>query len=284
LRRTSRLVLLLGIFLAAAVFVVIIASGGIGPQPTASPPPTSADTVIALTEIKLGTLVSSDMVTKQTLSLSSRDKDVMSDPSQAIGHVVKKSITAGAQVHASDFQEATGTTTDVHPPAGKRAFAIQVDELTGVGNLVEVGDSVDVVISLRGDAFPVVQVLPDGTITVVTGLNPLSVKLPLLLEDVQVLGTIDQAAAAAQNAQGAPAASNAPAILSGLSKLLILAVTPAQAEVLLFARTTGTLDVVLRSPLDTGVTVTTDGVILKTLIDKYGVLPPQFVQAILPKP
>jgi Flp pilus assembly protein CpaB len=237
-----------------------------------------------VTDIPLGTLVTGDMVTKQTLSISSRDKDVMSDPSQAIGHVVKKSITAGAQVHASDFQEATGTTTDVHPPAGKRAFAIQVDELTGVGNLVEVGDSVDVVISLRGDAFPVVQVLPDGTITVVTGLNPLSVKLPLLLEDVQVLGTIDQAAAAAQNAQGAPAASNAPAILSGLSKLLILAVTPAQAEVLLFARTTGTLDVVLRSPLDTGVTVTTDGVILKTLIDKYGVLPPQFVQAILPKP
>jgi Flp pilus assembly protein CpaB len=208
----------------------------------------------------------------------------MTDPSQAIGQTVRKAITAGAQVHATDFQVQNGSNIDVTPPAGKRAFAIQVDELTGVGNLVEVGDSVDVVISLRGDAFPVVQVLPDGTITVVTGLNPLSVKLPLLLEDVQVLGTIDQAAAAAQNAQGAPAASNAPAILSGLSKLLILAVTPAQAEVLLFARTTGTLDVVLRSPLDTGVTVTTDGVILKTLIDKYGVLPPQFVQAILPKP
>jgi Flp pilus assembly protein CpaB len=286
LRRTSRLVLLLGIFLAAAVFIVIIAlnpTGGGGPG-QATPPPTSADTVIAVADIPLGTLVTADMVTKQNLSLTSRDPGALSDPSQAIGQTARKAITAGGQIHASDFQlGAKGQ--DVTPPAGKRAFAIQVNELTGVGNLVNVGDSVDVIISLRGDAFPVVQVLPDGSITVVTGLNPLSVKLPLLLEDVQVLGTISQASETAQNAQAAPAASGAPTTtLSGLNKLLILAVTPAQAEVLLFARTTGTLDVVLRSPLDTGQTVTTDGVILKTLIDKYGVLPPQFVQAILPKP
>lgn len=287
MRRTSRLVLLLGIFLAAAVFIVIIAlnpTGGGGPG-QATPPPTSADTVIAVADIPLGTLVTADMVTKQNLSLTSRDPGALSDPSQAIGQTARKAITAGAQVHTSDFQLGANQQQDVTPPAGKRAFAIQVNELTGVGNLVSVGDSVDVIISLRGDAFPVVQVLPDGSITVVTGLNPLSVKLPLLLEDVQVLGTISQASETAQNAQAAPAASGAPTTtLSGLNKLLILAVTPAQAEVLLFARTTGTLDVVLRSPLDTGTTVTTDGVILKTLIDKYGVLPPQFVQAILPKP
>ena len=111
----------------------------------------------------------------------------------------------------------------------------------------------------------------------------MSIKLPLLLEDVQILGTIEQASSADASQGGAPAASGAP-VLTGLSKLLILAVTPAQAEVLLFARTTGTLDVVLRSPLDTGLTVATDGVILKTLIDKYGVLPPQLIQAVLPKP
>jgi hypothetical protein len=40
--------------------------------------------------------------------------------------------------------------------------------------------------------------------------------------------------------------------------------------------------VVLRSPLDTDATVATDGVILKTLIDKYGLLPPQLVQTIVP--
>ena len=283
MRRTSRLVLLLGVFLAAVVFIVIVASGGLGngPSSQATPPPTSADTVIATVDIPLGTLVTADMVQKQVLSLGARTPGVLSDPSQAIGQTARVHISAGAQVLASDFH--LQTTTSIEVPQGKRAFAISVGELTGVGNLVNVGDSVDVLISLRGDAFPVVQVLADGTITVVSGLNPLSVKLPLLLEDVEILGTIDQAATT-EAAQGGGAAPSTPPVLTGLSKLLILAVTPAQAEVLLFARTTGTLDVVLRSKLDAGVTVTTDGVILKTLIDKYGVLPPQLIQAVLPKP
>jgi Flp pilus assembly protein CpaB len=282
LRRTSRLVLLLGIFLAAATFIVILALN-LAPGGTSQPSqaPTSADTVVALVDIPLGTVIDSTMVSKVNLSLDARDKGVLADPSQAIGQKTYTSIKAGAQVHIADVTAPTGIQSLV-VPTGKRAFAIQTNELTGVGNLLNIGDKVDVLISLGGGAFPVVQVLPDGSITVVSGLNPLSVKMPLLLEDVQVIGTIDQAAAAAPAQQGAPAASTAP-VLTGLNKLLILAVTPAQAEVLLFARTTGTLDVVLRSPDDTA-TVTTDGVILKTLIDKYGVLPPQLVQAILPKP
>jgi len=280
LRRTSRLVLLIGIFLAAVVFLVI----ALGPlnnsgQPTASAAPTTAEVVIAVAEIPLGKVVTGDMVTKQTISIAGKDADTLADVSQAIGQTARRAITTGAQVHASDFKISNITQLDV--PTGKRAFAIETNELTGVGNLVNVGDNVDVLITLGAAAFPVVQVLRDGTITVVTGLNATSVKLPLLLENVQILGTIDQAVAAP--AQGQPAASSPPT-LSGASKLLILAVTPAQAEVLLFARTTGTLDVVLRSPLDTDATIATDGVILKTLIDKYGLLPPQLVQTIVPTP
>jgi Flp pilus assembly protein CpaB len=281
LRRTSRLVLLIGVFLAAVVFIVI-AIGGIGtsgPGAGATQAPTTADTVIAVSTIPLGTVVTADMVTKQVLSLTSRDADSLGDPSQAIGQTARRQITAGGQVHVSDFKIANVTQLDV--PKGKRAFAISVNQLTGVGNLVNVGDNVDVIITLGAAAFPVVQVLRDGTITVVTGLNATSVKLPLLLENVQILGTIEAAAPAPANGQ--PAASGPPS-LSDANKLLILAVTPAQAEVLLFARTTGTLDVVLRSPLDTDATIATDGVILKTLIDKYGLLPPQLVQTIIPTP
>jgi Flp pilus assembly protein CpaB len=282
LRRTSRLVLLIGIFLAAVVFIVI-AVNGIGPGnnggPQVSAAPTTADVVVAVSDIPLGTVVTQDMVTKTNISISGKDPDTLADPSQAIGQTARKALTAGGQVHASDFK--VSNTTTVEPPLGKRAFAISVNQLTGVGNLVNVGDNVDVLITLGAAAFPVVQVLRDGTITVVTGLNATSVKLPLLLENVQILGTIDAAVAAPAN--GAPAASGPPT-LSDVNKLLILAVTPAQAEVLLFARTTGTLDVVLRSPLDTDATVATDGVILKTLIDKYGLLPPQLVQTIIPTP
>jgi hypothetical protein len=81
-----------------------------------------------------------------------------------------------------------------------------------------------------------------------------------------------------------PVASRAPQFVEPQPKLLILAVTPAQAEVLLFARTAGVVDAILRSPLDAGQTVETTGVILKTLVDLYGILPPEIVQVPIPTP
>jgi pilus assembly protein CpaB len=285
-RRTSRLVLLLGIFLAAMTFVVVLFLGGgnnqtPGQGAVATTPP-NLPTLVAAADIPLGTVVTTDMLTVKTLAVNVRDANVYGDPSQAIGKTTRVALVAGGQVHSSDFQNRAVPLT---VPTGKRAMTIAVNQLTGVANLVDTGDTVDLVISLRGDAFPVVQVLNDGSITVVAGINPLSVKLPLLLEDVQIIGVVEQPVApppAAANGQ--PAASTAPAVDLTTQKLLILAVTPAQAEVLLFARTTGTLDVVLRSPLDAGVTVETTGVILKTLVDKYGILPPQIVQVPIPTP
>jgi len=281
-------VLLLGVFLAALVFVVVLfignnrgpdGTGGVGASPT---PVTQLPTLVAAVDIPLGTIVTADMFEVRTLAVNLREGAVYGDPSQAVGKTNRKAILAGQQVHATDFQNKAVQMT---VPPGRRAFAIAVNQLTGVGNLLDVGDTVDLVISLRGDAFPVVQVLADGTVTVVSGINPLSVKLPLLLQDVQVIGTIDPPPPAAPApAQGQPAPSVPPQVVLDQQKLVILAVTPAQAEVLLFARTTGVLDAILRSPLDAGQTVETTGVILKTLVDTYGILPPEIVQIPIPTP
>ena len=288
MRRTSRLVLLLGIFLAALTFVVVLLigqqpSGPQGPQATAA---VEADTLMVAQDIPLGTVITQELVdsgvfSTQKLAITSRRTDAFGDASQAIGKTTRATLRVGAQVGSGDFQNRP---IPLEVAAGERAFAIQVNELTGVGNLVDVGDNIDLIISLSGGAFPVTQVLDDGSVTVVAGINPLSVKLPLLLQDVQIIGTITQPAPApAEGTEGQPAASAAPAI-TGANKLLILSVTPAQAEVLLFARTTGTLDVILRSPSDAGVTVETTGVILKTLVDDYGILPPEIVQVPIPTP
>ena len=283
MRRTSRLVLLLGVFLAALVFVVILLSSNGGGSQTAGPsaPPTQLATVVALQDIPLGTVVGQEMFQVKTMSIDVRDPNVYGDISQVVGKTTRTAIAVGGQVHPTDFQDRA---VQLSVPAGKRAMTISVNEMTGVGNLVDVGDTVDLLISLRGDAFPVVQILSDGTVAVVAGINPLSVKLPLLLQDVQIIGAIEPPPAApAQGAEGQPAPSTGPAI-TGLTKILVLAVTPAQAEVLLYARTAGTLDVILRAPADAGQTVETTGVILKTLVDLYGILPPELVQVPIPTP
>jgi pilus assembly protein CpaB len=275
--------LLLGIFLAALTFVVVLfVSNPSNPNPGGQPvatAPTNAAAVVAAVDIPLGTVVTVDMVTTRTLPVTSIEVNTFGDPSQAVGKTARTNITAGQQVHATDFQNRA---IPITVPAGKRAFPVQVNELTGVLNLLDVGDNVDLLISLRGDAFPVVQVLADGSVTVVSGINPLSIKLPLLLQDIQIIGVLESPAPAPAEGQAA-APSQKPSI-TGANKLLVLAVTPAQAEVLLFARTTGTLDAILRPPSDAGQTVETTGVILKTLVDAYGILPPEIVQVPIPSP
>jgi Flp pilus assembly protein CpaB len=282
-RRTSRLVLLLGIFLAALTFVVVLFLGQGNPnqgQPSGpTPPPTQLPTVVAAVDIPLGTVVTEDMLTTRTIAVTSREANVLGDTTEGVGKTTRATLTAGQQVHSTDFQNRA---VPLSVPAGKRAFPVQINELTGVLNLLDVGDNVDLIISLRGDAFPVVQVLADGSVTVVSGINPLSIKLPLLLQDIQIIAVLESPQPAPAEGQAAPA-SQKPSI-TGTNKLLVLAVTPAQAEVLLFARTTGTLDAILRPPSDAGQTVETTGVILKTLVDTYGVLPPEIVQVPIPTP
>jgi len=283
-RRTSRLVLLLGIFLAALTFVVVLFLQSPNPQPgtgnTPSAPPTQLPVVVAVSDIALGTVVTEDLLTTRTIAVPSIETNALGDVSQAVGKTTRTNITAGQQVHSTDFQNRA---VPITVPTGKRAFPIQVNELTGVLNLLDVGDTVDLAISLRGDAFPVVQVLTDGSVTVVSGINPLSIKIPLLMQDIQIIGVLEAPAPAPAEGQAAPAASQKP-VITGANKLLVLAVTPQQAEVLLFARTTGTLDAILRPTSDAGQTVDTTGVILKTLVDDYGILPPEIVQVPIPTP
>jgi Flp pilus assembly protein CpaB len=285
-RRTSRLVLLLGIFLAALTFIVVLllrpGTGPGGATPSASAAPVNLPTVVAAVDIPLGTVVTVDMVREQTLPVTNRDRNVLGAVSQAIGKTTRTALVTGAQVHSTDFQNRA---IPISVPPGRRAFPVAVNQLTGVGNLLDVGDNVDLVISLRGDAFPVVQILADGSVTVVAGLNPLSVKLPVLLQDVQVIAAIEPPPPPAPAAQqGQPAPTPVPQVQLDQQKLLILAVTPAQAEILLYARTTGTLDALLRSPADAGQTVDTTGVTLKTLVDEYGVLTPELIQVPIPTP
>ena len=97
---------------------------------------------------------------------------------------------------------------------------------------------------------------------------------------------------------GASAAPGAPTTtLTGQQEIVVLAVTPQQEEVIRFnqlsgAAPLGAISLVLRSVDDfidpvTGAPVVsepvkTTGVILKTLVDSYGVLPPEVVETVTP--
>ena len=293
MKRSNRLVLLIGVFLAIVAFVgiALILGGGGGTSTPQASAATTLKTVVAVRDIPLGVVVTGDMLTTQDLKVSERKATAFENPGIVIGQTARRKITADAQLEAADFVE-SGSIANLQVPAGMRAIAVQVDQVSGVGTVIKSGDYVDLVIGLTGDKFPVVTLNPkDNAITVVGGLNSTSVKL--LIDGMQVIGTLlPQPAAQAQGQQPAPS-GQAQTTLSDNSEIVILAVSAQQAEVIKYAQLEGSISLVLRSPSDfvdasgnpvVSVPAGTTGVILKTLVDGgYGVLRPELVEAILPK-
>lgn len=294
MKRSNRLILLIGIFLAVVAFVLIVLllSGnppdrGDGGGPTEPPP---LPTVIATQDIAIGVTITEAMVTTETLAVSARESGAFQDVSQVIGKVVRQQVTSGGQITSTTFS--SNIDLGISVPEGQRAMSLQIDAVSGVGTIIQTGDFVDMVIGLTGDAFPVVQLNPDDdSIQVVAGLNSTSVKL--LIEGMQVLGVVRQEAPPPAEGAATPTpAAGAPEVSEGSTALVILSVTAQQAELVKFAQLQGSISLALRSSLDffdengepeLPLPAGTTGVILKTLVDGYGVLPPELVEAILPE-
>ena len=287
---SNRLVLLIGILLAVVAFGGVIVLFNSRPAPT-STAPTELPTVYAKVNIPLGTVITTDMVEARNQAISVRSADAYGDVGDVVGKTVRTEVKAGARLSPADFQAGAGGGQDVAHllDPGLRAIAVQVDQGSGVGTLINVGDRVDLVVGFTGaDKFPLVTVDPTTrALTTVAGINSTTTKL--ILQDMQVIGTLVPPPPAASSSSGQQQASNAPTTsLTGQQELVILAVTAQQAEVIKFSQIDGQISLVLRSPKDfldaSGAPLVpapdkTTGIVLKTLIDQFGVLPPQVIPA-----
>jgi pilus assembly protein CpaB len=290
LKRSNRLVLLIGVFLAIVAFVAVILMFGNNSGGGEVRPPTTGPVVVATTDIPLSTKVQSDQVTTKTVDLTAILPGAYTDVSQVVGKVVRQTIAADAQVTSASFAEG-GSVIDIEVPKDLRAISVQVDQVSGVGTLIKTGDYVDMVVGFASDKFPVVTQNPvDDSFQVVGGLNGTSVKL--LLQGMQVLGTLLPPPTTDTSGQPAPSGGTATN-LNGQQEIVILAVTAQQSEVIKFAQLDGSISLILRSvddfldpvtgePVPVVVPSTTTGIILKTLVESYGVLPPELVETVTP--
>ncbi len=303
MKRSNRLVLLVGVFLAVVAFIGIIflSNGGGGGEIKA---PTTGPVVVASADIPLSTRIRADQVTTKTVDLTAISAGAFTDTSQVIGKIAREPVATGAQITSTTLSGGNaGSILDIQVPVGQRAIAVQVDQVTGVGTVIQTGDYVDMVIGLQGDKFPVITVNPaDNSVTVVSGINSTSTKL--LLQGMQVLGTLLPPAAqgttttdsssgtTTTNPDGTTTTTPPATSLNGQQQIVVLSVTPQQAEVIKFAQLDSSISLILRSADDfidpvTGEAITplpadTTGVILKTLVDTYGVLPPEVVETVTP--
>ena len=297
MKRSNRLILLIGVFLAALafVFVVILLSGdGTGPtSPGATEaPPAELDTVVAARDIPLGVTVTAAMVTTQKILTTDREVGALGNPSQAIGKVARATILRGQQVTAAAFVSSSSPTS-IECLAGFTCMAVQVDQVSGVGTLIRTGDYVDVVAEISPDSFPInFFVDPEADESLDEAVyDPTSVKV--LLQGIQVVATLLPPPPAAEAGAPTPAPDSGGTALTGQQEIVILAVTQQQLEVIKFAQVDGNITLALRSPKDfvdelgnpiVPATITTTGIVLTTMIRDFGVLPPDFVIVPAPAP
>src|SRR6185295_13513651 len=156
---------------------------------------------------------------------------------------------------------------------------------------------VDMIVGFTGDKFPVITLNPaDDSFTVVSGLNNTSVKV--LIQGMQVLGTLLPPPPASNDTSsdtsGDSTSEPSTTLDEGQHQIVILAVDAQQSELIKFAQLDGNISLTLRSaddfldpnthqPLPDGpVPDDTTGIILKGLVDTYGVIPPELVETVLP--
>jgi pilus assembly protein CpaB len=268
--------LVVGVTLAVVAFVAVLALGGLGqggPAPTTVPDVT---VVVAASDLALGAQVTADKLTTATKP-QTEAQNTFQDPNEVVGKVIRHEVASGTVLTTDDFATSESVTDVINAlQPGLRAIAVPLSTVDGVGALLQPGDYVDVLLSMEDlDGLnPVVVPAPsavpgsdgngDPYVSLDNYVNNTSVKV--VVQNVQVLSTI---------ASGTPDPnSNTPATPMP-DMVVLLAVTPQQAEIVRFAQLDGNISLVLRAPADANApAVDTTGITLKQLVDQYGVLPP----------
>lgn len=282
MKRSNRLILLIGFFLAAVAFVgIVMLLGAPAAKPT-GPDPTMTTVVVTAADVPLGATLTADVVATQEVKIAEKPAGSYTLTSEVVGRTVTTNLTKGQLVDAKAF-----STSTVNPDIarllgpGRLAMSIQVDQVSGVGTLIRPGDRVDVVIGITGAAFPVVTTDPQtGLVTPVAGFNSTSVKA--IIQNLEVVGTLLPPPTVQE---GAPATGGEAPVLNGQAQIVILSVSAQEAEVLRFGQIDGSLTLVLRSPQDKeAANEETTGITLRRLVDGWAVILPQIVETVVPKP
>jgi len=292
LKRSNRLIMLIGFLLAAVAFVGVVLLLGNGGSGTNEPgiDATKTTYIVAAKDIPLGTIVTADMIESKDIKVTEKPADAYTLPADAIGLTATTDVLAGQKVGPQTF-----STTTVNPDIGrlldpgKRAIAVPVDQVTGVGTLIKPGDRVDVVLAFLEDQTaknpitvenaPTREGQPLTTVRNFTTVDALlsNTTVKVLVENLRVVGSLLPPPSGETTAD--PNAPTGPTYGGEAgTQLVLLEVTPQQAELIRFTQLDGNLSLVLRAPGDAeAAPVKTTGITVRELVDKYGVLPPKII-------
>ena len=288
MKRSNRLVILVGVLLAVVAFVgivVLLGTKSTGPGQTET---STVNVLIAKVDIAIGDSVTPDKVDVKPVNPDEVSGTRFGDPSQLTGKPALFPVPKGTQVS----QEVVGLTNNYciacQLQPGEKAIAFQVDPVTGLDFLIQPGDHIDIV--FRSD-ITVLQQTADSAgsghprFEPVTGLEAApTVKTLLQNKRVLYVSATKIQPVANPNATPAPGSNNATANPIA-SVVVIFAGSDADAELIKFAQTDNTvigkLSAILRNTKDEAQETTT-GITLRILVDTFGIPIPQIIQISVP--
>jgi Flp pilus assembly protein CpaB len=290
-KRSNRLVILVGVLLAVLAFVAIVVLLNQRETPQQAEEDVKAKVLVATRDIAIG-----DEVTPSDVEVVEVDPEAVSgtplvDPSQLANRVALREVPAGAQVNVEVFGQLSGTVDIVSQlQPGEKAIAIQVDRVTGLDFLIKQGDQIDVVIAAN------IQVLQPTADSLANPDQPPRFETIPGLENARTVKTVLQdkrvlyVSETRIKPEEAPAASPTPQQGNQQGQqqeapiervIIVFAGTDADAELVKFAQRDdselGAFSVVLRHPDDDAIEET-QGLTIDALIERYAVPIPNIVE------
>ena len=295
MKRSNRLVILVGVLLAVLAFVLVVimlqpGGGGTGQEEV----PVTEVVLVATEDIDIGEEVTPEKAEPEDVPPDGVIQTPLRSVTQLQGQPSLFRIPAGSQITAEaiGIGDPLRVNLDAQLQPGEKAVTFQVDRATGVDFLVTPGDYIDIVLSQQ---ISVLQETADSAANtdanapprfeVVTGLeNQRTVKA--ILQDKRVLYVSGTKATQPQpqdtNGDGVIDENDAQpeqAVLE--SVIIVFAGTDADAEVIKFAQNdfseVGPLTAVVRHAEDDALEET-PGITIDQLVEIYGLRIPNIVE------
>ncbi len=293
MKRSNRLVILVGVLLAVLAFVAIVIL--LNQREVADAPEEVLETVLVATQdIARGDAVTPDLVEERQVDPEAVQGTALRSASQVAGQAAVFPIPAGSQVTGEAL--GLGNNLAVNLPAllepGEKAIAFQVDRVTGVDFLIKAGDTIDVVTS---QSINVLQETADSAANADENAPPRFEAIPgleaarsvkAILQDKRVLYV---SATRAQEQE--PIDTNGDGIVDETdvqpeqavldSVIIVIAGTAQDAEVIKFAQNdlgeVGSLTAIVRHADDDAIEETL-GITIDQLVTEYGLRIPSIVE------
>lgn len=298
MKRSNRLIILIGVFLAIVAFmgVVLLASQGSGAGSSASPTSSAEATVtvvVAKAEIQVGQKITAAMLTTKTMTASQRDalgQGTYTNVGDVVNKIAGATIEPNQVILSNSFptygQVSQGQDFATSIDSGFVMMSIEVDQINGAGTLLVPGDHVDILLGVWTDQIKIsgTKIGKNSTLDFGGGT---AVTTKLVIQNRKILAVLLPSPTETSGAAASPtpsAASSAAAVTNNGQHMIVeVEVKPDEAEVIRWAQRAEqqspqnylTLALALRSDKDNDAPdVTTQGVTFQMLVQKWGVLPP----------